>query len=375
MSPYSIERRHAVTWAAVLLISVGCSSGGSSGGGAAGAGATAGGAGSAGTGGTAAIGGSGGTSAGGESGSGGGEVGGTGGSTAGTGGGTAGTGGGGYACDSSNCAGCCDGDTCLTGTDSYACGAFGLACEVCPTDWLCKEGYCETPCGPDTCGGCCDGDVCVSGDQDNACGYGGYACDACGGNESCSFGSCVSNSCADTCNGCCSGDTCLGGDASTACGSLGNACIDCGTNRLCSNGDCAVDPISRWDVLVRKGTVNQYNASFEAWDSFGGLPDAMAEVTVGFSPDVESGSTSVYQDSLTPWWNEVVLSDVKADSIKDRMKLEVFDADVSFNDSMGSCTFYPTDEVFDGLAHEYDCARDTGAEKAGFKVDVIIRPH
>jgi hypothetical protein len=47
-------------------------------------------------------------------------------------------------CDSSNCAGCCEGDVCAVGRQDVACGGSGAACQDCSAD----AGFCvniETP--------------------------------------------------------------------------------------------------------------------------------------------------------------------------------------------------------------------------------------
>lgn len=158
-------------------------------------------------------------------------------------------------CDASNCNGCCVGDKCLTGVDRQACGAKGEACKDCGatgqncSGFATSGGQCTgTPtCGPANCGGCCQGNTCVIGADSVACGKGGQACADCSAtgktcaplgdpNErTCQTPTCNPGNCP---NGCCSGTSCINPATPTACGKSGVACVACGVNETCTNGVC-----------------------------------------------------------------------------------------------------------------------------------------
>ena len=97
------------------------------------------------------------------------------------------------------CTGCLQGGSCLSGTSRVACGAGGMECTACAGDDLCVAGECVPPdepeepdgCGAGTCGGCCDGDSCLSGTAGSACGTGGAACVDCGPRGICQAGGCA----------------------------------------------------------------------------------------------------------------------------------------------------------------------------------------
>ncbi len=281
------------------------------------------------------------------------------------------------ACGPANCTGCCDGDSCLSGSSAGACGAGGLACAICDTGFgeTCADHHCVSACGPDTCSGCCDGDICRSGQDDGACGSNGESCSDCG-SDTCSWGECVSSSCADSCAGCCSGPTCLGGEADDACGVSGSACLDCGNNRICASGACVVDPNSRWDVVVVSGEVNENNTDYEPWDSFGGLPDPYVCLIASDSPDVVQDQSGTDDDTLLPYWNDVVLSDVPARMLQNYFYIHVYDDDIGATDDyMGQCAPEITDASFSDTLLTLVCPRDTAEGEAGFTVRYRIRPH
>jgi hypothetical protein len=233
------------------------------------------------------------------------------------------------ACSPESCSGCCNGDVCEAGTDWTACGSDGWECQVCLGSETCEAGFCVAPCGPDNCAGCCDAvGNCVAGDSDLDCGWGGSACVACGTTEACSSGVCIDASCQATCAGCCSGQACLGGGAADACGELGEACVDCGPGRLCQNAVCEVDPTSRWDVVLVTGDVPIANPSNAAWDPFGGLPDPyVAWEAGGVLEPLSAADSTVKANTITPSWNEIVLSDVSARAIQEHFCFQVWDDD------------------------------------------------
>lgn len=154
-------------------------------------------------------------------------------------------------CGPANCGGCCDGNTCVGGSDSIACGKQGQACTNCAaTGRTCvplgqpDERTCQTPvtCNAANCPGCCVGNACVVATTPAACGKSGEVCKACGANESCTSGVCVPapNCGPANCAGCCIGaDVCAVGGQDTACGLGGGQCINCvGQGRVCQGGAC-----------------------------------------------------------------------------------------------------------------------------------------
>lgn len=104
------------------------------------------------------------------------------------------------AADCGACAACGDGscrggETCSScASDCGACAGCGDAvcnaatetCTTCAGDC----GSCTTTCTPATCAGCCDGDSCVTGASPGACGSGGSACMVCSPGFLCSTGTC-----------------------------------------------------------------------------------------------------------------------------------------------------------------------------------------
>jgi len=151
-------------------------------------------------------------------------------------------------CGPANCAGCCQGTTCVVGSDATACGNAGQACTNCTsTGRICGgDRTCQTPvtCSPANCPGCCVGNACIVATTPAACGKGGEACRACGANESCNTGTCVpAPACsAANCAGCCIGtDVCAVGAQNTACGVGGAQCTNCtAAGRVCQTGTCQV---------------------------------------------------------------------------------------------------------------------------------------
>ena len=163
-------------------------------------------------------------------------------------------------CDATNCAGCCVGDKCLVGTDDNACGDKGQACGSCSDmGQTCSPfpggngGQCQgTPtCGPENCGGCCNGTTCVTGTDAVACGRQGMQCTNCAGaGQTCvppgqpNAGTCQTPvTCnAVTCPGCCVGNSCIVATTPAECGKGGAACQSCNMNETCTSGVCTPQP-------------------------------------------------------------------------------------------------------------------------------------
>jgi hypothetical protein len=157
-------------------------------------------------------------------------------------------------CNAQSCPGCCLGNSCLPGTDPNECGGGGQICENCASiGGACISqggfgGFCENNnfCGPQTCQGCCEGNTCLPGSDPTACGSFGEFCtdctqfgESCGGFDA-GFGQeCTQAACGpQNCAGCCAGNTCLQGNDSAACGTGGQLCTDCTSqNETCLGGN------------------------------------------------------------------------------------------------------------------------------------------
>jgi len=150
-------------------------------------------------------------------------------------------------CNAQNCGfGCCEGNLCTSGTSSGACGFGGSPCQNCQAfGEMCQGQVCSVvgTCNAQTCpGGCCLGNACIPGTVDNACGFGGQACqncqsfgDVCQGQICVAAGGCNANNCF----GCCQGNLCVPGTMDTACGFSGQACQDCQVhNETCQGQTC-----------------------------------------------------------------------------------------------------------------------------------------
>jgi hypothetical protein len=141
-------------------------------------------------------------------------------------------------CNSGNCPGCCMNGVCLGGSADSACGAGGGACQDCVVKgYLCdtasrqcsqKPNYCSST----TCSGCCEPSTgnCRAGTDPSACGRGGTPCGVCIGGATCdaSSGTCVGPMpCGSDCRGCCNNGQCLSGADPWACGAMGEPCQNC----------------------------------------------------------------------------------------------------------------------------------------------------
>jgi hypothetical protein len=259
-------------------------------------------------------------------------------------------------CDPGNCSGCCVADTCETGEADTACGSAGLQCQDCGDDAECMGGQCVVPCNEDSCVGCCNpqGD-CVTGMEVSACGSGGQSCAACGGGQECADGACLDRSCAQTCGGCCSGTTCLGGDSVSACGDSGTVCADCGQGRLCDMGVCRVDPDSRWDLRLRWATLSSTNSSGDSWDFFGGLPDPWVRFSTSYLSTDWNADSTTQDDTTLPWWQEVLIQDVKAAALLSYFEVEVWDSDAFGSEKMSGCYGSFREDYFSGSNFSITC--------------------
>jgi hypothetical protein len=153
-------------------------------------------------------------------------------------------------CGPQNCGGCCQGSVCVSGTDPFACGFGGQQCNNCQSfGESCVSGACfgQTTCGPQNCPGCCVGNLCLPGNNDPLrCGFGGVTCQDCAAlGEACNVGTCTGQSTCGTqsCSGCCQGNSCLVGNTSFACGFGGVLCENCQAfGDTCANQQCMPQP-------------------------------------------------------------------------------------------------------------------------------------
>ncbi|MBS1151458.1 MAG: Myxococcales trans domain protein, partial [Myxococcaceae bacterium] len=149
-------------------------------------------------------------------------------------------------CNSTNCSGCCSGNSCLPLPFQSVtnCGVNGNACMACFAGQVCTNGGCTQPptCTAANCpGGCCDSGKCVpfSVQSSSFCGSGGQQCAQCAPGSFCSIGVCVQPPCSSaTCSGCCSPNGCMAGTVPNACGRNGNVCSTCAFGQTCTSGNC-----------------------------------------------------------------------------------------------------------------------------------------
>jgi len=267
----------------------------------------------------------------------------------------------GSVCDFKSCRGCCRDGVCLSGTSHGACGFDGDSCEACSGSLLCVDHVCaETKCGPENCAGCCQNGACVTGQSAPACGSGGGACTVCGAGTTCDGFACVNVTCKAACtNGCCTGATCNPGNTNAACGKSGDSCVACAGGKTCNAGVCAVADTSRFDLVLFSATVPATNLSGGAWDVFNGLPDVFAKMVSVEGASRHEGTTAVLDDTRTPNWNATVLSNVAASELKRSVRIDLFDSDINFDDTIGGCAVPITDLAFDGSLRTGSCAATT----------------
>ena len=243
-------------------------------------------------------------------------------------------------CTPDNCLGCCLGDVCMPGIEDSACGSQ-TQCDVCDGSSTCDQDtrVCVLSCA-ETCQGCClDDGTCIPVDIQGplACGRMGAECASCkgfGSDAECLGGMCASPTCSDTCNGCCSyleDDPQVGkcelGTSDTTCGAGGTTCVACATEsgQVCgSEGLCEGDPEQAWDVVLLQGAIVKKMApGGGSWDPFGDLPDPFVTVAAGGLVF----TTPSVPNTLTPVWNQPIVTGVLADEIPKKMKISVFDSD------------------------------------------------
>jgi len=278
-------------------------------------------------------------------------------------------------CDATTCKGCCREGRCLGGSTASACGVGGAACETCSGSTECARGECHaTSCGPDNCSGCCNGDVCVTGGATSACGAGGNACIVCGGGTTCDGRACVDATCKASCtSGCCSGTQCNPGTEALVCGRGGDACTACPNGKSCVAGQCAVAANARFDVMLFSASLPATSRSGDAWDAFGGLPDVFGKLTSMEGSSRSEGTSSVLNDTRVPRWNELLLTNRPASELKASLRIDLFDRDVNFDDTVGGCVIPITDGSFDGALHTATCQASSSGVAFGYTYRLLAR--
>ena len=162
---------------------------------------------------------------------------------------------------------------------------------------------------------------------------------------------------AQTCDGCCVGGRCDDGRSEQACGRGGVACGSCGTGELCGSRGCAFDDRATFDVRVLYAELDD-----RCWDLPCGQPDPYIYVGAGGQRE----RTSLASNTYLPTWNEIVLNQVRASHLMDRLTFEVFDDDLRVDDAVGTCaaSFSEADLVEPG-AFVIDC----GGAIIGFEIE------
>ena len=243
-------------------------------------------------------------------------------------------------------------------------GESSLTCSVDCMAAGCGDGSCSPGNGescancPSDCGGC-----------SASCGDG-----TCEGSESCAScpGDCgmCSTTCGPTnCAGCCSGNTCLAGSATNACGGGGGICLDCGSGTLCEGSACAVDPASRWNILVDSYELSS-SVTGSAWDAFGGAPDPVLRV---YSPTESTlvgtvnGPDDVFSSSFAS--PRPAGMNLRADALLGYLEFRMLDEDVSDFEFVGACLLNGmVPEAFGGRIVTSVCPRDASTLNSGFEV-------
>lgn len=186
------------------------------------------------------------------------------------------------------------------------------------------------------------------GMTDAVCGGAGGACSDCTATAAvCNGGTCVAMGCAQTCAGCCNGDECVDPVSESACGSAGGSCVACAAGDSCTGGMCVPPMMSGtgYDITLISADLPSTKRSGFGWDTFGGLPDVFAYVYADDPGTSDSwfDRSSVKVDTLTPDWNEVVLTDVSLAALADGIWFELWDEDDTFDDEICIMGFAVTD--------------------------------
>ena len=290
------------------------------------------------------------------------------------------------------------------GGDCGACAAseqcVGGKCECLPN---CVQKVCGADGCGGTCGSCSGNEECQSGDcvckpscSGKECGNDGCggSCGVCSGGQECSSGTCVSGYTCDEYFGCadaCGDDqACIDAcwaetdNTATAQAALFVDCyyeycadeeenpayalcmeencifeylncfgVECAEHTDCTNeapfcymGVCSVAYGRTYYVTFYSAEITQTDPNTgAAWDSFGGMPDPY----VAFKFGSTSGSTGTVEDSLSPTWNEYVVTPLLE---QQEVSVTVYDEDWDDDDWIGGINFsagaVPLEWILDG---------------------------
>lgn len=267
-------------------------------------------------------------------------------------------------CTPENCTGCCRDGKCEQGFADLACGTSGAACQACSGTQRCAGGSCKESCGPSNCNGCCDGDTCLPGNATDKCGGGGGACTSCatvGAAFQCTNSKCVDPGCQASCaSGCCTSTGCQAGTDAKACGSGGTACAACAYGERCGTArSCELDPEATWDVNIGLVTVPSTNKSGASWDANGGAPDPFVKAFSSFNGISHTGQTATFDDTTIAMFEERPLKGITTQELLKGVTIEVWDADLQYDDLIGGCKLPLTAANFDGALLGYVCPATT----------------
>lgn len=239
--------------------------------------------------------------------------------------------------------------------------AVGLAVSGCAAnDGFCGDGYCGggeacTNCSMD-CGSCsatCGNGVC---DLSETCASCPSEC-----------GSCAATACAETCLGCCDGESCLGGNSSAACGVGGLECVDCGPDGICVDGGCALDPASRWNVVLDDLSVAATRYDGAPWDTIGGNPDPYVTVRVGSTSATPVASGVANNAYNVTYDGGATVQGARADALLAYLRFDVFDDDSPASaELIGACFVNLGGGEFSGGLQTADCPVDASSGNSGY---------
>lgn len=135
----------------------------------------------------------------------------------------------------------------------------------------------------------------------------------------------------------------------------GSNCPSCRKWEKCSHSKCVFNIASRWNLILSSAVVSQKKSNGDAWDTLGGLPDPVACVTI----NGQRKCSSVKQDTLTPYWNEILHIAVGGGSLGGGFSIELTDSDWSAHDQIcsGNVTVGEADFNLGGV--KYDCSLAT----------------
>jgi hypothetical protein len=142
----------------------------------------------------------------------------------------------------------------------------------------------------------------------------------------------------------------------------------CSPSFLCSGGACAVDPASRWNVVLDSLEVASTEFTGLAWDPLGGAPDPIVQVRVVSDtaiPVVENGPDDVFSITYTA---APRTTNVRASDLLTLLRFDVFDEDSDANDFIGACRVSASTvtAAFSESSQFLNCPPDESTRNSGF---------